>query len=73
MTPPQPNEAWLNCEQVAQVIGMSKSWVQEQVTAKALPHHRLGRYVRFSPADVRAIERSTAVTPADRPRLRSSA
>lgn len=68
-----PGDAWLNCAQLAQVLGMSKSWVQEQVTAKALPHHRVGRYVRFSPADVRAIERSTAVAPADRPRLRSTA
>lgn len=56
---------WLNCEELAAVIGMSKSWVQDQVTKKAIPHHRVGRLVKFSPGDVRAIERSTAVAPLD--------
>jgi excisionase family DNA binding protein len=68
-----PAATWLDCAGLAQVLGVSKFWVQERVTAKQLPHHRIGRLVRFSPDDVRAIERSTAVAPADRPaRLRNT-
>ena len=72
MTAAEQHGAWINCAALASRIGMSKAWVQERVTAKAIPHHRVGRYVRFSPGDIAAIERSTAVTPVDRPRLRSS-
>lgn len=56
-------DAWLTSTQVAERLGVSKWWVQEQVTANAIPHHRLGRLVRFSPADLQAIEQRTAVTP----------
>jgi len=64
------NEAWLTSEQLAQVLGVHKSWVQDRVTAKSLPHHRVGRFVRFTPADVRAIEKQMAVMPVTH-RLRS--
>lgn len=70
---PAGSETWIDCAALAALLGMSKDWVQSEVTAKRLPHHRVGRYVRFSPADVAAIDRTTAVAPADRPRLRSSA
>lgn len=66
-------EAWIDCAGMAERIGMSKDWVQTQVTANAIAHHRVGRYVRFSPADVAAFDRSTSVQPADRPRLRRTA
>jgi excisionase family DNA binding protein len=62
----------LTSTEVAELLGVSKWWVQEQVTAKAIPHHRVGRLVRFSPADIRAIEQRTAVVPTVT-RLRSTA
>jgi excisionase family DNA binding protein len=61
---------WLKPQELADLLGMSKYWVQERVTAKALPHHRVGRCTRFCPECVERIQRSTAVVPADRPRLR---
>ncbi len=64
-----PETSWLDSAALAALLGLSKSWVQDEVTAKRLPHHRVGRLVRFSPADVRAIDRATAVPVADRPRL----
>jgi excisionase family DNA binding protein len=64
---------WLKPEELAELIGMSTHWVREQVTAGALPFHRVGRCTRFSPDDVRAIEGRTAVPVADRPRLRRPA
>lgn len=73
MSPAADTSRWLGSQELADLLGMSKGWVQEQVTAKALPHHKVGRVTRFSPADVRAIERATAVPAADRPLLRTSA
>lgn len=64
---------WLKPEELAELLGMSKGWVQEQVTVGALPHQKVGRLTRFSPANLREIERSTAVPVADRPRLTRSA
>lgn len=64
--------AWLTSEQLAEVLGVSKKWVQDRVTDKTLPHHRVGRLVRFTPDDVKAIEKATAVMPVVH-RLRSSA
>lgn len=68
--PIHANEAWLTSEQLAQVLGVGIGWVQDRVTDRTLPHHRVGRLVRFTPADVRAIEKQTAVTPVTH-RLRS--
>jgi excisionase family DNA binding protein len=64
-------ESWLSSEQLAEVLGVSKSWIQDRVTDKTLPHHRVGRLVRFTPADVQAIERQTAVAPAPAATLRN--
>lgn len=64
--------AWLTSEQLAAVLGVNKKWVQDRVTDKTLPHHRVGRLVRFTPDDVKAIERQMAVAPVVH-RLRSTA
>jgi excisionase family DNA binding protein len=56
-------QSWLSSEQLAEVLGVSKKWVADRVTNKTLPHHRVGRLVRFTPADVQAIDRQMAVTP----------
>jgi excisionase family DNA binding protein len=37
---------------VAELLGVPTSWVREQVRAGAIPHVRLGRYVRFDLEDV---------------------
>jgi excisionase family DNA binding protein len=57
------NEAWLSSEQLAAVLGVNTSWVERRVSSRELPHHRVGRLVRFTPDDVRAIEMSMAVKP----------
>lgn len=57
--------AWIDCAGLAELLGMSRSWVEKRVAAHEIPHRRVGSRVRFSPADVRAIERSTAVAPTD--------
>ena len=41
------NEKLLNIRELAEKLNMSTSWVRVQLYKGALPHHRLGRSVRF--------------------------
>lgn len=66
--------SWMNVEQAAAHLGVTSNWLYERVASKAIPHHRVGRFVRFTPEDLQRIERSTQVEPTDtRRRLRSTA
>jgi excisionase family DNA binding protein len=67
-----PSAAWLDVPGLAALLGVPESWVYERTAARSIPFHKVGRYVRFTPADVAAIEKQTAQVPADR-RLRSTA
>ena len=42
----------LDATEVADRLGVPTSWVREGVRSGAIPHVRLGRYVRFDLADV---------------------
>jgi excisionase family DNA binding protein len=61
-SPPDPLQL-LTIKQVAGLVQMSKSWVEQQVTAGNLVPHRPGRCVRFSRADVAAFQASLRNAP----------
>jgi excisionase family DNA binding protein len=44
----------LDAKEVAQMLGVPKSWVREHTRSGAVPCVPLGRYVRYAEADVRA-------------------
>jgi excisionase family DNA binding protein len=44
----------LTAAEVAEVLSVPKTWVLESARSGAIPHVRLGRYVRFSETDVHA-------------------
>jgi excisionase family DNA binding protein len=44
----------LDAKAVAERLGVPESWVRESARSGAIPHVRLGRYVRFDLADVEA-------------------
>ena len=46
--------AWLN---------VRESWLRREVTARRVPHRRMGRAVRFSVDDLHSIVATSAVTP----------
>lgn len=71
----------LTVQELADLLQMSPRWVRQQVAARAIPHHRRGRLVRFTPADVAAIREDMGAQPVEQPpnvvdlalrRLRSS-
>ena len=39
-------------EEVADFFGVPKSWVYSHVANRTLPHHKVGRYVRFSSREI---------------------
>ncbi len=42
----------VDAAEIAGRLGVPKSWVLESARSGAIPHVRLGRYVRFDEADV---------------------
>jgi excisionase family DNA binding protein len=63
----------LTAADAAAYLGVSARWLIEQARSREVPHHRYGRSVRFSPADLRAIEaRAAEPTIADHQRALQS-
>jgi excisionase family DNA binding protein len=54
-------------EQAARRLNVTESYLRRGVTARELPHRRIGRKVMFSIDDLRQIIAEAAVTPATRP------
>jgi excisionase family DNA binding protein len=44
----------LTAKEIAEVLGVPESWVREHTRSNAIPHVRLGRYVRYDLDDVLA-------------------
>ncbi|KJK55191.1 helix-turn-helix domain-containing protein [Saccharothrix sp. ST-888] len=61
-------------EETAGLIGMTPHWVEERVRAGTIPHKRLGRFVRFSAAQIAQIgDEIDPVTRRARPKARRAA
>jgi excisionase family DNA binding protein len=39
--------AWLTIEEAAVLIGVKKSWLYERTRTNAVPHMKIGKYLRF--------------------------
>jgi excisionase family DNA binding protein len=63
-------DAILTPDQLADLLGVSKSWVYEQAALKAIPYHKFGKYLRFRRS---AIDRwiDSAAVPASGPPSRA--
>ena len=46
------SERLLDAKAIAERLGVPESWVRESARSGAIPHVRLGRYVRFDLDDV---------------------
>lgn len=45
---------------MATELGVPESWVRDRVKARAIPHHRYGKHVRFTDEDRAEYRRLTA-------------
>jgi excisionase family DNA binding protein len=50
-------------EQAAEELSVSVGWLKAKAQARQIAHHRYGRRVRFTDADLAAIRAQFAVTP----------
>lgn len=48
------SERLVDANAIAELLGVPTSWVREQTRGGAIPHVKLGRYVRFDEDVVRA-------------------
>jgi excisionase family DNA binding protein len=42
-------------EEAAVILGLPKSWLYSRARLSAVPHRKLGKYLRFSKSDLEAI------------------
>lgn len=53
--PGLPTERLLSIAEAAELLAVPPSWLRDKVTARQVPHTRLGRHVRFTPDQLRRI------------------
>src|SRR5579863_2155673 len=46
---------FLTVEEAAQRLGVTVGWIYERTRRKAIPHRKLGKFVRFTEEDLQAI------------------
>lgn len=50
----QQNPRLLDVDSAASYLGVTPRWVRRAVAERRIPHVKVGRYVRFDPADLKA-------------------
>jgi excisionase family DNA binding protein len=51
---------FLTVEEAAQRLGVTAGWIYERTRRKAIPHRKLGKFVRFTEEDLREIVEAAA-------------
>jgi len=51
----RPKQLLYDYDQAAGILNIPVTWLSERVRKKAIPHKKLGHYVRFAPADLEKI------------------
>ena len=46
---------FLTVDEAAVRLGVTRGWIYERTRRNALPHHKLGKFVRFTEQDLQAI------------------
>ena len=58
--PATVDRLFLTVEEAAQRLGVTAGWIYERTRRKAIPHRKLGKFVRFTEEDLRAIVEAAA-------------
>jgi excisionase family DNA binding protein len=67
-TPIDPDLRLYTAAQAAELLGRSKWWVEEQTRKGTIPFTRVGKFARFSAAQIREIRAANEVDPGTRRR-----
>ena len=52
---------FLTVDEAAERLGVTRSWIYERTRRNAIPHRKLGKFVRFTEQDLRAIADAAAI------------
>ncbi len=52
---------FMTVDEAAERLGVKRSWIYERTRRKAIPHRKLGKFVRFTEQDLRAIADAAAI------------
>jgi excisionase family DNA binding protein len=51
---------FLTVDEAAERLGVKRSWIYERTRRNRIPHRKLGKFVRFTEQDIRAIADAAA-------------
>ena len=51
---------FLTVDEAAERLGVTRGWIYERTRRKAIPHRKLGKFVRFTEEDLQAIADAAA-------------
>jgi excisionase family DNA binding protein len=52
---------FLTVDEAAERLGVKRSWIYERTRRNTIPHRKLGKFVRFTEQDIRAIAEAAAI------------
>jgi excisionase family DNA binding protein len=55
---PEGQTKYYTVEDLAAILKVPVTWIYERTRKNVIPHHRFGKYIRFTEADLYAIEAS---------------
>ena len=55
------SRVFLTVDEAAERLGVKRSWIYERTRRNTIPHRRLGKFVRFTEQDIRAIADAAAI------------
>jgi excisionase family DNA binding protein len=51
---------FMTVDEAAERLGVTRGWIYERTRRKAIPHRKLGKFVRFTEDDLQAISEAAA-------------
>jgi excisionase family DNA binding protein len=54
------NRMFLTVDEAAELLGVTRGWIYERTRRKAIPHRKLGKFVRFTQQDLQSIADASA-------------
>ena len=68
----RPSASLISTDEAAERLGVTPRFMRRLVDERRIPFHKIGKYVRFDPADIDRFAMESRVDPQHRPQLRSA-
>ena len=68
----RPSASLINTDEAAERLGVTPRFIRRLVDERRIAFHKIGKYVRFDPADIDRFAMDSRVDPLQSPQLRSA-